>query len=278
MTIGRKRAKRATRHYLESKIVRWKTPCLPQTRPIPLEDGWLDEHEKRWVKFGHPDGAREVSLLIPEGGSPYEAMREWFVHNAATRDKRLDVRTLLPLWNYGPGPAMKEMACGEVHIEGTRKAGWGQEVLRAHEIFFVSGYRGFNPYEVAAAIEPERRLPFFGSLGQDPIPPRARWVNAPIDLAQPIEPQLEELRTTLMQIRDYVYRLAKAPVPRPSRHETSRDVLIFTLKYSAGFTVPEIAKTIFGEEDQNAAQEKVKTILKRIRRVLKRGGTATGPP
>lgn len=260
--------------YLDSKVTLLKTPCRPQERAIPLGDGWFGELKERWVTFLHPDGKRQVSLLIPERGSPSAAMLEWFIQDAISSGTMdFDVRSLPPLWEHGPGPSMKLEACGYVHVGGTRHAGWGPEVLMAHQVYAATNYQGLNPYEVAAAIEPDRRLPFFGSLGRDPIPPEARWVYPAIDLGQSVEPQLEGLRETLTRMRDYVHRLAGKPIPRPSRHETSRDVLIFTLKYSAGLTDQAIVKIVFPEENQVAAEAKVRTILKRIRRILRQGGS-----
>jgi hypothetical protein len=267
------------KHYLKEQLKSIDLKGLiMQPKPFKLGSGWMEGPDEHWVQFVLQEESLEVSLLIPKDGDANEALREWYVRRAAKDLVPFDVANLVEIWNYGSAPKMERKACGEVHIAGSRSGGWGPEVLLAHEIFSRSGWRGWNPYHVAAVLEPDRRLPFFDSSRAQVVPWTARWIALPLDLGRPLEPQFEELRSTCVKIRDYAHEIAGTAPPRPDRYETGRDVLAFTMKYSAGMTNREIARALFSKEREETAQEKVKDILKRIRKLLREAFPEEGGP
>lgn len=210
-------------------------------------------------------------LCIAEGGQPYEAMREWFFRREAAKTKRpgvFDLNRVAQLWNLGPGPHLTKEPCGWLHLSGSRHVHWGPDIQRAIEVWEKSNYRGFCPYDLLAYLEPDQYLPFLASHPKPDNPADSRWLHVALDLARPLEGQFDEIQARCEEIRKYTLLLVGQKRSRPGRHEIRRDILVFTLHYSAGLTVPEVARKVFPKESQDSARRKVKDIIRRVRRAI----------
>jgi len=222
-----------------------------------------------WIRFVPPAQHVTVSLKIPKGGDPYEAVREWFMRREAKRPKRsgrFDLRPLARLWNHGAGPQVQKLSCGSLHMSGTR---FGQWVGDALTIWAESGQRSPYPPHVLACLDPEHRAFFVKSPGPSRIPDADRWLDVAFDLAKPLEDQFQRALTHCRLLQDYAFLVAGLPKPRPGRRETLRDVMIYTLRHSLRLTIPQLAESQFPGENSASAQDKVKKILRRVDKAVK---------
>ncbi len=208
-----------------------------------------------------------------QNASPQDALREWFMVRKATRRDSpniFDVRQLLPFWNYGTDRPLKHRDCGSIHLQGRRRVS-GYPV-NAHQLWEGCDCRGPNPADVHAALDPENRLPFMTAAPPEAVPAENRWIHAGIDLASPIDEQIKEIKDACRKLQTMSYAVAGLSRPRAARSESSRDTIIFTMHYSAGLTVPEIAEQFFSDEDRDAAIKKTKKILERTRKAVRAAG------
>jgi hypothetical protein len=261
------------RYYL-SESTRHITLRKLSDRPVKLGEFYSVGNQPGggWARFIPPKESIEVRLKIPQGGKPYEAMREWFIRRGARRSRRqreFNLASLAPLWNLGGFPQLEEEACGSLHLSGSYITQWPTDAIA---VWADSGCQGIHPAHIWAILEPEHRFPFFHSPGKSPVPPKNRWLYLPVDLARPLEKQFDEGRRTVEQIRDYAFLLSRMPIPRPGRRDSLRKVLIFTLHYSAGRSIPEIAKELFSEESKDSRFSKVKGILREVRSAIINAG------
>ena len=230
-----------------------------------------------WVGFTPPGESTEVQLKVSAGGDPYEAMREWFVRREAGKRKRpkmLDVRALLPIWNYGSSsrwPRAETDKDGYLRFEPEWSPPW-DHMNRAQQVWHENGGQGRHPVDVLAALDPDSYVPFLSAPRPHRIPPKNRWVSVSIDLARPLADQFKEAKRICRLAKEYARLLAGQPAERPGRRELRRNVLIYTLKESARLTNRQIADEMFPEEKPDSAQQKVKQIVREIHRALQGGG------
>ncbi|MBZ5639933.1 MAG: hypothetical protein LAO51_14395 [Acidobacteriia bacterium] len=253
----------------------------PTDRPVTsirLED---ISREGAWISFVPPGESNQVSLRLRRNTTAYEAIREWFFRrfaNEGPSDRKFDLNEVARLWNFGPAPNIERTDSPSLHLEGLRSVEWGHYLGLAIETWAASGQRGLYPHYVLTCLDPDSRLPFFSSLGPDPIPPENRWLYVGIDVARPLEIQFREALERCRRIQEYAFMLVDAAPPRPGRRETLRDVYIYTLRRSAMMTVPQIAKAVFEKEKQPSAQRKVKDVIRRVENALKTPGLEWTPP
>jgi len=267
---GRKSRPPNPRHYLAVRVRR-TTAKNHGSRPLHLGEfsSVGNQPGGGWAIFIPPGESIEVQLRIPEGGKPYEAVREWFLMREAAKAKRpraFDLGKTAELWNLGPGPHISKEACGRLHFSGSRFTTWGPHIQRAIEVWESSGFRGPRPYDLLAYFEPGQSVPILPWHPKPEIPVEDRLLYVAVDLSTPLEAQIEQIQQTCNELRDYALLLAGEKRKRPGRHEIRRDILIFTMHSSAGMTNAQIAKEVFPHEAEASSIRKVKDSLRRLNR------------
>lgn len=258
------------RHF-RSAVVRRIKAKNHSTRPIVLGEfpSVGNQTGGGWASFVPAGESKEVRLRVPEGGEPYEAMREWFFRREAAKSKRpkmLDLNRTALLWNYGGGPLMSKEKCGTLHLSGTRTVSWGPYIQEAIKVWEDSGCQGVYPPNLLAYVEPDQHLPFLPWHAHPDNARDNRWLSVAVDLGRPIEDQFEQIQKRCKEIREYALLLVGIKPQRPGRHEVRRDILAFTLHYSAGLTIPQVAKELFPHESPLSRERKTKDIIRRVRR------------
>ena len=238
----------------------------------------VDSPDGGTLSFIPAGDARVVSLTIKRAVNPGEAIREWSIRQKA-QEKRvtvetsdIDINEAAKEWNKGPEPHLVKAPCQHLHLGGTRGAFWGPEIQRAIDIWNAHNCVGAYPPEVLAYLDPNQRAPFITDSAPPPLPSEKRLLFAAIDIALPLEEQFQALQKKCTEIRQAAFQLANQPIPRPGRREDSRDVLIYTLRRSARWSVPNIAKSEFPKQDLESAETRVKDIVRKVERALRAGG------
>lgn len=270
--VTRKRVPPKPRFYV-SAVIRQIKAKNHLARPLPLDEfsSTGNQPDGGWAKFIPPGESIEVQLQIPEGGQPYEAMREWFLLREVAKSKRdgeFDLNRTAAVWNFGPGPDITKETCGWLHFSATWSTSWGPEIQRAMEVWEASGCRGPRPYDILAYLDPEQRVPILPWHPKADIPTENRLLCLVVDMARPLEDQFQELQRACQQIREYSLLLAGQTRKRPGRHEIRRDILVFTLHHAAGLTVAQVALEVFPNESPASSTRKVKDSLRRLRRIV----------
>ena len=259
-------------HYIDEKVESVEMSIGKDTSPIFYGDPHECTRKKKggWVEFGLPNKQLVVRLLLPFRGNPYLARQEWLVRDEAltTDDVRpFDVHRVINAWNAGSDPKLTVDVNGGVQLAGQRGVIW-KHMADAIEIWSSSGQRGIYPPDLAAVLDPDHRVPVLTPPLADHAPPENRWISISLDLMGPLDEQLKQIRERVKRLRSYAFMVAGRPPARPGAKEVGRDVLIYTLHYSAGLTVPEIAKAVFPKERQDPAKSKIKKRITAIRAAL----------
>lgn len=241
----------------------------PNDHPVGLAGFDKAAAEGGWMSFIPPRESIEIHLLVPRGGDPNEAMREWCVRTRVqklSRPRVFDARELLPIWNFGSSVPRAEIdADGHLRIETYAKVPW-DHVDAAMRVWTDGGRRGPSPIDLMTALESPAT-----------IPRKNRWVSVSLDLSRPLDDQIRSAKELLRVAQSYARMLTgRRPAPRVKR-ELRRDILIYMLKYSGRRRIREISSVLFPGESIDSAERKVKDILRDMRARLKEVGLKPTP-
>ena len=142
---------------------------------------------------------------------------------------------------------------------------------RAIKVWIDSGKTGLYPADLLVFLDPHVKLDLHKRVGRDRVPRECRTVYVGFDLSRPLEEQFTMSLRQCMLLRDWTHARANSRPQRPGKRDWGRDILVFTLRTSAGRKISEIARDVFPNENQENAQRKVKRILRGIRAAIRRG-------
>ena len=274
--MGARKAQRRTlpkpKHFLDAKVEPIELAGGRDTSPTFLGDPHEGPRKKKggWVEFVLPEKQLLVRLRLPFRGNPYLARQEWLVRDEASvhdEEQPFDVHRIVDAWNAGMDPKLTVDEKGGVHLGGQRGVAW-KHMADALEVWSRSGRRGVYPPDLAAVLDPDHRVPLLTPPLSGHTPPENRWISISLDLMGPLDEQLKQIRERVKRLRSYAFVVAGRTPGRPGAREVGRDVLIFTLHYSAALTVPEIAKVVFPKENQDSAESKIRKRITAIRAAL----------
>lgn len=267
----------APKYYRDEQLSRWEGQ---NHRPRPI---LVDDAEKAGrgeeggvVRFVPPNSDLLVELRLRKHATRDQAILEWLARRTiagTTATERVDVRPFAPFLTFGAFTTFGTQCDGILHLQSVRSAEPGA-LGEAMNVYFTSGKRGVNPMDVFALLCPGVHLP----LGVSEIPHDSRqrnWAYVAVDLSRPIGSQLSNMREYLGDLQSWSYQLADRQVPRPAKREITRDILIFTLRYSQRATIVTIATTVFPREKKESAEVKVKQILRRLRTLIRASNRAS---
>jgi hypothetical protein len=229
------------------------------------------ESTPRRIKFVPPHSSNLVELELRGNATVDLAIREWLVHDVLSRGSTTDRVNVAPfshVLGFGPLSTVGTDCEKVLHLQPVRFESW-DAVRESFEAYHGSGRQGIDPLALFAALAPGVHLPLVESaLPKDTR--RERWLYVAFDLGLPLGAQFDEAHRQCSDLQQWMHALAGVALPRPAKKELSRNILIFTLRWSRKMTVLEIAKRIFPKESQTSAQAKVKKVLRNMKSAIGR--------
>ena len=191
---------------------------------------------------------------------PLQIFREWHIkHRLATEgpSEKIDLHRMCPLPTFSLGRAGDWFYLP--HRYTTEDDEW---MFKARQIYYDSGGETPHPDDLLQAMRPDR---------PDENEPAHQLLVA-IDLRAPIGPQLKMAGSTLVAIQEHTHRLCEEPLPRPARTQESagQHVYIYLLATAAKWRPKQIAALLFPEKIPILAEQEVRDVCTKIRKVLRR--------
>jgi hypothetical protein len=222
----------------------------------------------------YPPGTppRKVELKLRAKSSMSSAMREWMLRDQfkdLDAPQPFDVRQVTAFWTYGRVRKTRTPCSNIEHLFVDMPMAGLVTLMPAIAAYAASGRKGIYPPDLFAFLDQHSNLLLHKRVGKPAVLESNRLLYVGFDLARPLKEQFDLAYAQCQEIRDWTHAIAEARPPRPEKRETMRDVLVYTLRESAGLPLREIAKRVFPREDQTAAVYKVKKALRRVRRKIR---------